>query len=60
MNGKAEANSTISLYQNVGGSNQQSIGTATTNNQGVWSFTTQGIAPGNSSLNTVRLRAESK
>jgi RHS repeat-associated protein len=50
LNGKAEANSTISLYQNVSGSNQQSIGTTTTNNQGAWSFATSSIAPGNSSI----------
>jgi Ca2+-binding RTX toxin-like protein len=50
LNGKAEANSTISIYQNVSGSNQQSIGTTTTNAQGAWSLTTSSLAPGNSSI----------
>jgi Bacterial Ig-like domain/RTX calcium-binding nonapeptide repeat (4 copies) len=50
LKGTAEANSTISIYQNVSSSSQQSIGTTTTNNQGAWSFSTQGIAPGNSSI----------
>jgi large repetitive protein len=50
LNGTAEANSTVSIYKKVSESNQQSIGTATTNNQGMWSFTTQGIAPGHSSF----------
>jgi large repetitive protein len=50
LNGKAEANSTISIYQNVSGSNQQSIGTTTTNAQGAWSLTAASLAPGNSSL----------
>jgi RHS repeat-associated protein len=50
LNGKAEANSTISIDQNVGSSNQQSIGTTTTSTLGEWNFMAQGIAPGNSSL----------
>jgi Ca2+-binding RTX toxin-like protein len=50
LNGKAEANSTISIYQNVSGSNQQSIGTTTTNAQGAWSLTASSLAPGNSSI----------
>jgi Ca2+-binding RTX toxin-like protein len=44
----AEANSTISIYQKVNGSSQQIVGTATTDSQGVWSFTTQTIPPGKS------------
>jgi Bacterial Ig-like domain len=38
LNGTAEANSTVSIYKKVSESNQQSIGTATTNNQGMWTW----------------------
>jgi Ca2+-binding RTX toxin-like protein len=50
LRGKAEANSTMSIYQKVGSSNQQLIGTTTTSTLGEWNFMAPGIAPGNSSL----------